>query len=199
MSRQTLKQQVEAVEPKPELRLIKGGPQTDAPPKDEKQVAFTRVANCIIRDVMPNVSSNAWKILTVISHQTTGWEKVEDAVSYSQLMDKTGIRSSATISKAIKELVGLGIIEARTMRDPVNRKLKATTVYQYKISFLAQLAGTSEDTILHFLKRQHTSSNSHWKRSLSENSFRTHEYDDAKGAASRKMRREIKESDIWDE
>jgi hypothetical protein len=79
---------------------------------------FTKFSNDLIDYVMPTVSPNAWKILTVIWRQTEGWvvdkktgdRKQWDEISYSQFMERTGIRSPAAVSRALKELMDLRYI-----------------------------------------------------------------------------------------
>jgi hypothetical protein len=74
---------------------------------------FTRFSNDLIDHVMPTLSPAAWKILTVIWRQTEGWvedrksgkRKEWDEISYSQFMEKTGIGSTSTINRALKELM----------------------------------------------------------------------------------------------
>lgn len=67
---------------------------------------FTKFSNPVIDHVMPQVSPPAWKVLTVIWRQTEGWldlqtgkRKEWDEISYSQFMERTGIRSRATLRR----------------------------------------------------------------------------------------------------
>lgn len=72
---------------------------------------FTQFHNANFDHIMPIVSSSAWKILCLIIRKTKGWQKDEDDIAYSQLKAGTGIKSDATISRAIKELLELGVIQ----------------------------------------------------------------------------------------
>ena len=94
---------------------------------------FTKFSNDLIKHVMPTVSPNAWKILTVIWRQTEGWvedkktgkRKQWDEISYSQFMERTGIGSTSTISRALKELIEGGYIsrgEATTKTGALKRQ-----------------------------------------------------------------------------
>jgi hypothetical protein len=69
---------------------------------------LTKFSNDVIDHIMPRVSPNAWKVLTVIVRQTVGWvedrqtmkRKDWDEISYSQFSARTGIGSSETIRRA---------------------------------------------------------------------------------------------------
>lgn len=72
---------------------------------------YTMFHNHVIDVIMPRLSPNAWKVLCVAVRQTWGWEdkdsptgrKQRDVISYSQFMEKTGIRSRATLARALRE------------------------------------------------------------------------------------------------
>lgn len=72
---------------------------------------FTQMHNANFDHIMPLLSGSAWKVLCLIIRKTKGWQKEEDDIAYSQLKAGTGIKSDATISKAIKELLELGVIQ----------------------------------------------------------------------------------------
>ena len=69
------------------------------------------VNNAILDHIMPDLSGSGWKILCVAIRQTIGWvdeesetgRKETDRISYSQFMEKSGIKGKATVSKAIRE------------------------------------------------------------------------------------------------
>ena len=83
---------------------------------------FTMFNNYIIDHFMPSLSANGWKVLCVAIRQTWGWKdettesgrKEKDRIAYSQFMKMTGIKSTATLSKAIKENLDKGYL----LREP---------------------------------------------------------------------------------
>lgn len=72
---------------------------------------YTMFNNHVLDHFMPDLSGNGWKVLCVAIRQTWGWKdettesgrKEKDRIAYSQFMEKTGIKSSATLSRALKE------------------------------------------------------------------------------------------------
>lgn len=81
----------------------------------EKRVPYTIVRNEVFDEVMPRVSYPAWKVLSAIIRATMGWQKLEDQLSYSQLLRRTGIKSRSTLTQAIKELETGNYIVRRAM------------------------------------------------------------------------------------
>jgi phage replication O-like protein O len=96
--------------------------------------------NAVIDHLMPQLSPTEWKVLTLIVRKTVGWNKEEDSISYSQIKDGTGIKSDATISKAIKALVGLDVVRTRVNGD----RWKANS-YRLNRSFV--LPSTTENEV----------------------------------------------------
>lgn len=82
------------------------------------QDQWTTFDNFIIDYLMPTLSPNAWKCLTVIIRKTIGWHKEQDELSFSQIMTLTGIRSSATVARALKELEERQITKVDRPDDP---------------------------------------------------------------------------------
>ncbi|RYX80117.1 hypothetical protein EON83_29980 [bacterium] len=66
---------------------------------------FTAMHNALFDWVQPRLSLSAWSVLCVIVRRTRGWGKKYDAISYEQIKQATGIKSTATISKALTELL----------------------------------------------------------------------------------------------
>ncbi|HNT73745.1 MAG TPA: replication protein [Anaerolineae bacterium] len=64
---------------------------------------FFVIHNCVFDTIMPNISPNAFKVLCTAIRQTLGWHKESDLISYSQFLEKTGIKSRSTVSSAIQE------------------------------------------------------------------------------------------------
>lgn len=76
-----------------------------------RQGHYTAVDNAVLDEIMPMLSGNEWKVLSLIIRQTIGWQKDIDGIAYSQFRDGTGIKSNTTIQKSINELIKLGIVE----------------------------------------------------------------------------------------
>lgn len=100
---------------------------------------FTKFSNPVIDHIMPRVSPPAWKVLTVIWRQTEGWldrqtgkRKQWDEISYSQFMERTGIGSTGTIRRALKELMEGGYIVRRPAVGPRGRQKKQSFQYSLK-------------------------------------------------------------------
>jgi hypothetical protein len=78
------------------------------------------IHNAVFDLIMPQLSPNAWKVLCVAIRQTWGWvadpngdPKVRrewDRISYSQFQAKSGIKSRATVSKALTECLAKGYL-----------------------------------------------------------------------------------------
>jgi hypothetical protein len=81
--------------------------------------SYTLVSLEVIDVIMPRVSGAAFKVFCAVMRQTLGWadksspigRKRWDVISYTQFMEKTGITSKTTISKAISELLKHGYIQ----------------------------------------------------------------------------------------
>ena len=75
------------------------------------EIKYTMVSNVILEHIMPDLSGSGWKILCVAIRKTLGWSdpndptqrKEKDRISYSQFLEGSGIKSTATVSKALKE------------------------------------------------------------------------------------------------
>lgn len=65
---------------------------------------YTTFTNYMLDIIMPELPANAWKALCYIYRKTVGWNKESDELSYTQIASGTGIKSSATISEALKVL-----------------------------------------------------------------------------------------------
>lgn len=69
----------------------------------------TMFHNALLDVVMPELNAKcdaAWPILCLIIRQTRGWNRDEQGLSYRQIMAGTGIRSRATVVKALNVLLG---------------------------------------------------------------------------------------------
>ena len=68
----------------------------------------TMFHNALLDVVMPELNAKcdaAWPILCLIIRQTRGWNRDEQGLSYRQIMAGTGIRSRATVVKALTTLL----------------------------------------------------------------------------------------------
>jgi phage replication O-like protein O len=110
---------------------------------------FTMLHNALLDFVMPRLSGSEWKILCYIVRHTTGFQQASDRISYSQIaagkfdvggrqLDAgAGVKSSTTISEALKQLVAAGYI-FKTSGD----KWEATT---YTLNLEFELDAATED------------------------------------------------------
>jgi hypothetical protein len=67
-------------------------------------------SNWLIDEVMPKVKPNTFKIIAAVARKTWGWNKADDVISMSQLLEMTGISSKSTLDKAIKDALETGYI-----------------------------------------------------------------------------------------
>jgi hypothetical protein len=76
---------------------------------------FTAIRNVLFDRVMPALSSDAWKVLCVALRQTWGGDvecgrAIPVHLTLAQFEEKTGIRESARIGKALRECVDAGYL-----------------------------------------------------------------------------------------
>lgn len=69
-----------------------------------------QVPNAFIDEMLFKVSGNACKIYLLIIRKTRGCDKESEKISYSEIQKYTKINSRTTISKAIDELLEIGLI-----------------------------------------------------------------------------------------
>jgi hypothetical protein len=102
------------------------------------QGRWTAIHNFVFDEIMPVVSGNTFKVLSLIIRRTKGHDQKSAALSYGEIMDGTGIKSEATINKALDELAGIetfgsalilvkrgeenGVTSHRANRYALNRK-----------------------------------------------------------------------------
>lgn len=125
-----------------------------------------QVPNAFIDETLAALSGNACKIYLLIVRKTRGWHKEADKISYSQIQKYTGIGSSATVDKAVSELVGLGLISYRRgneksaneyrLNDVVGgtSKTELATLKNEVATLKTEVGGTSktEDTEIQYIK-----------------------------------------------
>lgn len=90
------------------------------------QPTYTQCPNVFFDEILKELSGSETKVFCVIMRKTFGWQKSKDRISYSQIMEMSGISSKATVSDAIKSLETKGIVIAE--------REKQTTVYSVNVS-----------------------------------------------------------------
>lgn len=111
-----------------------------------------QVPNAFIDETLAALSGNACKIYLLIVRKTRGWHKEADKISYSQIQKYTGIGSSATVDKAVSELVGLGLISYRRGNEKSANEYRLNDVVGGTLK--TEVGGTSktEDTEIQYIK-----------------------------------------------
>ena len=71
----------------------------------EQTVDGTPVSLDLIDNVMPTIEPSAWKVLMLINYKSKARHDVIVRLTYDQLRDGTGIKSSATINRALVKLI----------------------------------------------------------------------------------------------
>lgn len=74
-------------------------------------------------EIMPFISPNAWKVLTVILRRTVAADKTSAEISYANFKQATGITSMSTLSAIFRELAMARIIEVVPSTDNVSGNL----------------------------------------------------------------------------
>lgn len=127
-----------------------------------------QVPNAFIDETLATLIGNACKIYLLIVRKTRGWHKEADKISYSQIQKYTGIGSSATVDKAVSELVGLGLISYRRGNEKSANEYRLNDVVGGTLK--TEVGGTSktEDTEIQYIKNTNYKYNTHAR--TSENS-----------------------------
>jgi len=89
---------------------------------------YTKIDNSLLDEIMPTLKPTHWQVLCFIVRKTKGWQKEEDAISYSQIMDGTGISSKSTVSSALSNLVESGYITVRNGKDDQTNLIKLNLI-----------------------------------------------------------------------
>lgn len=76
-------------------------------PKDN----YIMLSNYLLDEVMPSLKATHWAVLCFIMRKTVGWQKTQDALSYSQIMNGTGINGRATVMDALSVLAERNFIK----------------------------------------------------------------------------------------
>ncbi|UYZ79138.1 replication protein [Moraxella bovis] len=110
-----------------------------------------QLPNAFVDEMLCKLSGNACKIYLLIVRKTRGWHKEADRISYSQIQKYTGINHRATVSKAIDELLEIGLISVQKGNE------KSMSEYRLNDDFCGskneQEAGSkNEHTEIHYIK-----------------------------------------------
>jgi len=112
----------------------------------DSQSGYTMFDNYILDVIMPELKPTHWKVLCFILRKTVGWQKVEDGLSYSQIMEGTGIGNRTTVSGAIKALTKAGYIECiRTEEQNSPNRYRINTDYEVEIEGSTKIVPPSDD------------------------------------------------------
>ena len=132
-------------------------------PFENPYAKYTSFKNITLDVIMPALSANGWKVLCCVIRQTWGWvdptsptgRKQSDQLSYSQLMTKTGIKSKATISRAIKENLAAGYL----LRGQVGADARSDLpLYAYALNTEYEISGSKTVPLSSSENEPHSSS-----------------------------------------
>jgi predicted transcriptional regulator len=109
---------------------------------------FFAVHNGVFDVIMPRLSANGWKVLCVAIRQTMGWvdstdpskRRERDIISYSQFMEKAGIGSRHTVSRAVNECLEAGYL----IRHEAGRANTGKPIYAYSLNTEYELTVSAE-------------------------------------------------------
>ena len=104
------------------FRYIKDGP-------------FVMVPVAVFDILMQELNGSEFKILMLIIRKTVGFQKKADAISYSQIRQFSGIKSSETIANALNKLRTLELING-------DRKSR-TEIMKYTLNLDAKISRNS--------------------------------------------------------
>lgn len=91
---------------------------------------YTQVPDLLFDELLPELKCAELRVLLIIMRQTFGWKRDADAISLSQLTDRTGLtRPAVTSATQALEEMGCIIIERRENPDGG----RATNVYRLRI------------------------------------------------------------------
>lgn len=78
---------------------------------------YTQIHNALLDAIMPVISPSAWTLLCLMIRQTRGWQRIEQGMSYRQLLEGTGFGSRTTVANALNELLERDLIVVRPSSD----------------------------------------------------------------------------------
>ncbi len=127
---------------------------------------YTQIPNIYFDSIMQTLNHTENIVFLVIMRKTFGWHKKRDKISYSQIMELTGIKSRTTVSTALKGLLEKGLIETQKAGQLISYTVSINELVQ-KIDQSKNCTGTSPNSVLVEPK---TSPNSvHTKEILNKN------------------------------
>ncbi|HLV98729.1 MAG TPA: hypothetical protein VKT82_08650, partial [Ktedonobacterales bacterium] len=85
-------------------------------PRYQHPFPFTIVPNCFLDEYLPRLSPTAQSVMLVFYRLTLGWHRSNTFISLSELRQRTGIASDATLTRALKELLAVGLISVSEQR-----------------------------------------------------------------------------------
>lgn len=98
---------------------------------------WTKVPNHLVDSLLPGLTDTEFRVLVILLRLTVGWNRPQAVVfvPHRKLMRLTG-RSSETVGKALKSLVGRGLVhKAGSLKYQVLKQpVSGTDTQQYKDS-----------------------------------------------------------------
>jgi hypothetical protein len=89
---------------------------TWAQPRYQHPFPFTIVPNSFLDEYLPRLSPTAQSLMLVFYRLTLGWHRSNTFISLYELRQRTGIASDATLTRALKELLAVGLIRMSEQR-----------------------------------------------------------------------------------
>ena len=115
------------------------------------QNGWTVFDNVIIDHIMPTLTPNGWKCLTLIIRKTIGWHKEADELSFSQIKAGTGIKHSQTIIDALGHLEEKGILNVSRFDDQWR-----SNIYSLNLDLEIEVASSAENEPGSSAENEHT-------------------------------------------
>jgi len=108
---------------------------------------YTQIPNIYFDSIMQTLNHTENIVFLVIMRKTFGWHKKRDNISYSQIMDITGIKSRTTVATALKGLLEKGLIETQRAGQLISYTVSINGLVQ-KIDQSNNCTGTSPNSVL---------------------------------------------------
>jgi len=108
---------------------------------------YTQIPNVYFDEIMQTLNQTENIVFLVIMRKTFGWHKKRDKISYSQIMELTGIKSRTTVSTALKGLLEKGLIETQKAGQLISYTVSINEPVQ-KIDQSKFCTGTSPNSVL---------------------------------------------------
>ena len=108
---------------------------------------YTQIPNIYFDEIMQILNQTENIVFLVIMRKTFGWHKKRDAISYSQIMSLSGIKSRSTISAALKGLQEKGLIETQKTGQLISYTVSINGLVQ-NIDQSKNCTGTSPNSVL---------------------------------------------------